>query len=237
MSTVIFDIDGCVADDRHRLHLLPRYAQYHASAGDDKPMNVDVVRKHIQAGHEIVFLTSRPEFVRGITERWLHDVLRVERYRLIMRDDYNQSSSPAHKRRHALNLMKRGPVVAAYDDREDVLEAYASLGIGNVTRLTYPPTHAEQANTVDELLRQMAETYKARNAVYKDNYLCVGEIMKVLFPDGAPPKLLHSPVFHLFELKLVKLTRFAKSGFTHADSMIDDAVYSAMIVSTMEDRP
>lgn len=87
------------------------------------------------------------------------------------------------------------------------------------------------SNRPDEILVEMAETFKERNSTYGSNYLVVGELMKVLFPKGVPSDLLHSPQFHLFELKLVKLSRFANSGMKHVDSIHDDGVYSAMIES------
>lgn len=87
--------------------------------------------------------------------------------------------------------------------------------------------------TPDQLLAEMAMTYKERNALYGDNFKMVGKLMAVLFPNGVPPELLHSDQFHLFELKLVKLSRFAISGMTHRDSIHDDAVYSAMIESVI----
>jgi hypothetical protein len=37
--------------------------------------------------------------------------------------------------------------------------------------------------------------------------------------------------WHLFELMVVKLTRFANSGLTHQDSIHDLAVYAAMVES------
>lgn len=81
------------------------------------------------------------------------------------------------------------------------------------------------------ILDEMADTFRQRNAVYGDNYRMVGKMMAVLFPKGVPPEVLHSDQFHLFELKLVKLSRFAISGLTHQDSIHDDGVYSAMIES------
>lgn len=81
------------------------------------------------------------------------------------------------------------------------------------------------------ILDEMADTFRQRNAVYGDNYRMVGRMMAVLFPKGVPPEVLHSDQFHLFELKLVKLSRFAISGLTHQDSIHDDGVYSAMIES------
>ncbi len=79
-----------------------------------------------------------------------------------------------------------------------------------------------------DLLVEMAETYRARNAVYGSNYRMVGQMMRVLFPAGAPPELLHSDQFHLFELILVKLSRYAISGLQHIDSIHDAGVYCAM---------
>jgi hypothetical protein len=86
------------------------------------------------------------------------------------------------------------------------------------------------------ILDQMADTFRQRNAVYGDNYLMVSKLVKVLFPQGVPSDLVVSPHWHLFELKLVKLSRFAISGLTHIDSIHDDAVYSAMIESILHDK-
>lgn len=81
------------------------------------------------------------------------------------------------------------------------------------------------------ILDEMADTFRQRNAVYGDNYKMVGKLMAVLFPNGVPPELVVTDQWHLFELKLVKLSRFAISNLTHQDSIHDDGVYSAMIES------
>lgn len=85
--------------------------------------------------------------------------------------------------------------------------------------------------TAADILDEMAKTFRERNAVYGDNFRMVGKMMAVLFPNGVPPEVLHSDQFHLFELKLVKLSRFAISNLQHLDSIHDDGVYSAMIES------
>lgn len=82
--------------------------------------------------------------------------------------------------------------------------------------------------TAADILDQMAATFRERNAVYGDNFRMVGRMMEVLFPGGAPPELLHSDQFHLFELILVKLSRYAISGLQHRDSIHDAGVYCAM---------
>ena len=80
-----------------------------------------------------------------------------------------------------------------------------------------------------DILADMANTYRERNTVYGDNYKRVGPIMEILFPDGVPAELLGSDQFHLFELIIVKLSRFAISGLQHQDSIHDASVYGAMI--------
>ena len=86
------------------------------------------------------------------------------------------------------------------------------------------------------ILDQMADTFRQRNAVYGDNYRMVAKLMKVLFPNGVPSEVVFSDQFHLFELKLVKLSRFAISGLTHIDSIHDDAVYAAMLESILHEK-
>lgn len=91
-----------------------------------------------------------------------------------------------------------------------------------------PETPPTRSKTAADILVEMADTYRERNAVYGDNYKRVGKLMTVLFPDGVPPEILHSDQFHLFELILVKLSRFAISGLQHQDSIHDTGVYAAM---------
>ena len=97
-------------------------------------------------------------------------------------------------------------------------------------RFPAAPTNAADA------LQQMADTYRERNAVYGSNYRMVGPMMRVLFPQGVPPELLHSDHFHLFELILVKLSRFAVSNLSHVDSIHDAAVYAAMIEAILNEH-
>lgn len=86
--------------------------------------------------------------------------------------------------------------------------------------------------TAADILAEMADTYRERNKVYGDNYKRVGEVMMALFPEGVTINTKEQfNVWHLFELMVVKLTRFANSGLTHEDSIHDLAVYAAMVES------
>jgi len=87
-----------------------------------------------------------------------------------------------------------------------------------------------------EILEKMADTFRERNAVYGDNFRMVAKLMAVLFPKGVPPELVVQDHFHLFELILVKLSRYAISDLTHIDSIHDLAVYAAMCESINHER-
>lgn len=93
------------------------------------------------------------------------------------------------------------------------------------------PPAAPVAAMIDtaSVLEKMAETFREHNLSYSDNYRMVAPIMKTLFPEGVPMHVLFSDSWHLFELIIVKLTRFAISGLTHEDSIQDAGVYCAMI--------
>lgn len=94
---------------------------------------------------------------------------------------------------------------------------------------------SSQYNAAD-VLDLMANTFRERNAVYGDNYKMVGKLMAVLFPNGAAPEIMHGDSFHLFELMLVKISRLAISNLQHRDSALDAGVYSAMIVSIIDNE-
>jgi len=125
------------------------------------------------------------------------------------------------------------------DIHERTTEGALSTHVRPTTKQAAPPPAfltKPQAKTTDQILGEMAQTFKERNAVYGDNYRMVSKLMAVLFPHGVPSELVTTEHFHLFELKLVKLSRFAISNLTHMDSIHDDAVYSAMIESILTEQ-
>lgn len=167
-----------------------------------------------------------------IKSKWLQYVLRHGDYRIInvfddrqdilaaMRKeamDYN--SMAQNKIAFTFNLCKAGEVVQqlAIDPSATGQEENKAVEI------------EQSPATAADILDAMAATFRERNAVYGDNAVMVGQVMQVLFPNGVTlktPEDYH--MWHLFELKIVKLTRFAISGLKHEDSIHDDGVYSAM---------
>lgn len=93
---------------------------------------------------------------------------------------------------------------------------------------------ADPANAA-EVLFNAALLFEQRNAVYRDNAVVVGRVMSALFPDGLSLETEDDHRFyHLFELMIVKLTRFTQSDLTHRDSLEDLIVYGAMLVPLIE---
>jgi beta-phosphoglucomutase-like phosphatase (HAD superfamily) len=72
----IFDIDGVLADVRHRIHFVetkPKdWRRFFAATAQDTPLSDGFTLLRAHAGeHEICYLSGRPEATRDVTEQWL----------------------------------------------------------------------------------------------------------------------------------------------------------------------
>lgn len=77
-SVAVFDIDGVVADARHRLHIIagnPTHSEWVAffdAAQDDAVLSEGrELALKLARDHDLVWLTGRPERIRRLTEHWL----------------------------------------------------------------------------------------------------------------------------------------------------------------------
>jgi phosphoglycolate phosphatase-like HAD superfamily hydrolase len=72
----VFDIDGVLADVRHRLHHLQarpqRWDAFFTAADRDPLLAEGATRlRAAQTEHDVIYLTGRPERNRGLTRTWL----------------------------------------------------------------------------------------------------------------------------------------------------------------------
>jgi len=88
--------------------------------------------------------------------------------------------------------------------------------------------------TALENLEAALDLYRERNAVYKDNYKCMGRLLLALFPEGGVPAITSEEDANRLNIIidcLGKLQRyafqFAEGG--HRDSARDLIVYAAML--------
>ena len=130
-SIAVFDIDGVVADVRHRLHHLEERHRswngfFRAAAGD--PLLAEGARlvADLQGEHDIVWLTGRPEWLRAVTTDWLrgHGFPATE---LHLRPDGDYRPAPRYKLDVLRRLRHRG-VAAFIDDDDEVIRAALAAG-------------------------------------------------------------------------------------------------------------
>jgi phosphoglycolate phosphatase-like HAD superfamily hydrolase len=135
-KTVIFDLDGTLANGDHRLHLLPSREMAHTTsswdafnlaAKDDAPIsnNIELCRTMHAAGYRIVILTGRCDVAKRITKDWL-DYRVVPYDKLIMRKAGDNRTDIEFKR-EAVGKLKN--ILCAFDDLEHIAKAMRSWGI------------------------------------------------------------------------------------------------------------
>jgi phosphoglycolate phosphatase-like HAD superfamily hydrolase len=126
----VFDIDGVVADVRHRLHHLERRRSWNAffDAADQDTLLDEGARLVTNLGreHEIVWLTGRPEWLRDTTVDWLaqHGLPGTELY-LRPHGDYRPAAQ--YKVGVLRTLAPRG-IAALVDDDDEVVRAALAAG-------------------------------------------------------------------------------------------------------------
>jgi len=130
LPVAVVDIDGVVADVRHRLGLLAerpkRWDAFFAAAPEDAtlPEGVALVLA-LRQEHEVVWLTGRPERNRAITESWLRKH-GLPLGRLLMRRDDDRRPA-RHGKREALRALstERRIALVVDDDPAVVRELQA----------------------------------------------------------------------------------------------------------------
>jgi len=137
----VVDLDGVLADVRHRLHHVERrpknWDAFFAAAADDGVLAEGraVVDRLLAEGHELVYVTGRNEDLRADTVAWLrrHELPVV---RLLMRRRDDRRPARLTKLGILRRLTAEGRQVAVVvDDDAAVVRALRAAG--------YPVLHAE----------------------------------------------------------------------------------------------
>jgi len=141
----VVDIDGVVADVRHRLHHVadrpkdwPRFFTA-ADADPVLPEGRDTVRALAEA-YDVVWLSGRPERLRDLTEQWLrrHDLPEGP---VRLRPDGDSTPSRRYKVDALRDLGRTRTVGLLVDDDPRVLEAARAAGY-DVLPATWMGEHA-----------------------------------------------------------------------------------------------
>jgi len=133
LPLAVIDLDGVLADVRHRLHFLESKPKdwdgFFAGIPDDPvlPEGRAVVER-LAADHELVYLTGRPEATRPDTEAWL-ERHRLPQARLIMRRAGDRRPARVTKPALLRTYANRGRTIGVVvDDDPQVCGALESNG-------------------------------------------------------------------------------------------------------------
>lgn len=138
-TAVIVAVDGTLLDDSAIRYILaghhPAYtspnADYYAARSLLAPPDARMVQMVLlerALGHKVFIFTSRPDRYRAGLEIWQarHG---IDADGLLMRAEGDDRPDAELKTAMATSLMEDHNIVHAYDDRADVIYAYAHLGL------------------------------------------------------------------------------------------------------------
>ena len=134
----VLDIDGVLADVRHRLPLLRPSGSGHQGRADwdaffaraaDDPLLPEgaAVAERLAADHELVYLSGRPERLRSTTESWLA-AHRLPVGTVVLRRESDRRPARVVKREVLRRLAHERPVAVVVDDDADVVAALEAAG-------------------------------------------------------------------------------------------------------------
>ncbi|HEY7046283.1 MAG TPA: hypothetical protein VH373_03630 [Jatrophihabitantaceae bacterium] len=131
MTLAVFDIDGVVADVRHRLHHLdsrPKdWGGFFGAAADDPPLPEGVaLATDLARSHDVAWLTGRPEWLRAVTSRWL-DQHGLPTGELYLRGHGDHRPARLYKL-GVLRRLARHQIAAFVDDDVEVVDAAQRAG-------------------------------------------------------------------------------------------------------------
>jgi phosphoglycolate phosphatase-like HAD superfamily hydrolase len=130
--TAVVDIDGVLADVRHRLrHVTGRpkdWRAFFAAAGDDTLLaEGERTVRALAEVYDVVYLSGRPEGLRRVTEDWFRRH-RLPEGTLLLRPEGDYRPSRLYKVEVLRRLARDRTVVVLVDDDERVLSAAREAG-------------------------------------------------------------------------------------------------------------
>ena len=136
----IFDMDGTLSDDRHRIAYSPRHPdpienkgweEYQRHQDKDKPFEgtAAVALALKGATHRLALVTARPEIYRESTEQWLkdHGLYVFEDIHMRPHNDFRPDweFKKGVYMKHFLNR----PVLAVFEDNIKCIEMWQSINL------------------------------------------------------------------------------------------------------------
>ena len=132
-NIVICDIDGTIANNDHRQHLLKNFKdwdKFFAQLHLDKPI-YEIIDKVIglnNKGKKIIFITGRPEKYREQTLKWLKNFFNFN-FCLIMRSDDDLRSKVLIKEELFKLHFQQNEVFIVFENDQDLINLWKKLDL------------------------------------------------------------------------------------------------------------
>ena len=134
-QTIIFDVDGTIADCEHRRHLVTGekkdWKNFKKAAEYDTPIQwvCDVAKRFIANGDDVAFFSARNESQRKITEKQISKWIGDGHKGLFLRPDGDYRSDVEFKRELANKFLDMGGKIdLIFDDRQCVVDMWRDEG-------------------------------------------------------------------------------------------------------------
>ncbi len=132
-NIVICDIDGTVANNDHRQHLLQGFKtwdKFFAHLSEDLPISevIEFVINLHDEGKDVVFVTGRPARYEKSTRKWLEKYFNFE-IKLFMRKDQDNRNKIEIKKEIFLENFKPKDIFLVIDNDRDLIKMWQSLSL------------------------------------------------------------------------------------------------------------
>ena len=134
-KTVIFDVDGTIADVEHRRHFVSQkpadWKSFRNSTVFDTPVQwvCDIAKRFIAQGDNVAFFSARNESERSITEKQISEWIGEGHQGLFLRPDGDFRKDDEFKSDLADKFEEvGGKIDIVFDDRNQVVEMWRQRG-------------------------------------------------------------------------------------------------------------
>ena len=133
--TVIFDVDGTIADVEHRRHLVngenKDWSSFRTETVNDTPVQwvCDIAKRYIAQGDEVAFFSARNESEREITERQISEWIGDGHKGVFLRPNDSYEPDEIFKAELADKFEEMGGKIdLVFDDRNKVVDMWRQRG-------------------------------------------------------------------------------------------------------------
>ncbi len=134
-QTIIFDVDGTIADVEHRRHFVTQkpadWKSFKEETVNDTPVQwvVDIAKRFIAQGDDVAFFSARNESQRGITETQISEWIGNGHKGLFLRPDGDFRPDEEFKSDLADKFEEfGGKIDLVFDDRNKVVDMWRARG-------------------------------------------------------------------------------------------------------------